>query len=155
MIKEYTVTNSMSKVRFGGKPEEGYTFAWDTGREPASSIQWGAHYDWDRPFTGKSNLLLITEMPSSLEKLDIKLGQVLSYEPALELLAKVYEEVVLPISSLVKDCKETSIIAVGLLAAAGLCEVSPLSIRLSPEGCEFVRHLSENEEQVALWQARY
>ena len=70
-----------------------------------------------------------------------RVAQAVSYEPALELLAKLYDRGVLPASSLARHRNGNMPIAVGLLAAAGLCDVSPLSVRLSAEGRDVVEGL--------------
>lgn len=70
-----------------------------------------------------------------------RLAQVQSYEPALLLLAELYDRVALPVDSLRADKGASIVIAVGMLAAAGLCDVSPDAVRLTPEGRDFVEYL--------------
>jgi len=77
-----------------------------------------------------------------------KIAQVECYEPALRLLAKLYDEVMLPASSLAKDQNGNVAIAIGMLAAAGLCEVSPAGVRLSAEGKDLVELLAGTEYSV-------
>lgn len=81
---------------------------------------------------------------------EFKVAQVESYEPALKLLAKLYDKVTLPASSLANDQNGNIAIAVGMLAAAGLCDVSPTAVRLSPEGKDFVELLASDKYSVLL-----
>lgn len=79
---------------------------------------------------------------------EYKVAQVVYYEPALKLLAELYDKVTLSVSSLKNDQNGNTIIAVGMLAAAGLCDVSPEVVRLSVEGKEFVEFLVGEESLV-------
>lgn len=72
---------------------------------------------------------------------EIKMAQVQLYEPALKILAELYDKVAVPVSSLANDKNASTVIAVAMLAAAGLCDVSPAAIRLSPDGRDFVELL--------------
>jgi hypothetical protein len=81
---------------------------------------------------------------------EYKAAQVVYYEPALKLLAELYDKVALSVSSLAIDENENTVIAVGMLAAAGLCEVSPKAVRLSVAGKEFVELLMGDEALVPI-----
>lgn len=82
---------------------------------------------------------------SSTRRQGLKLAQVQSYEPALKLLAELYDKVTLPVASLRTDENGSMAIAVGMLAAAGLCDVDPGAVRLSPEGKDFVEFLTDDD----------
>lgn len=79
---------------------------------------------------------------------EYKAAQVVSCEPALKLLAELYDKVTLSVSSLASDKNGNTVIAVGMLAAAGLCDVSPKAVRLSIAGKEFVELLLGHESLV-------
>jgi len=81
---------------------------------------------------------------------EYKVAQVVSYKPALELLAELYDKVALSVSSLTSDKSGNMLIAVGMLAAAGLCDVSPEAVRLSIAGKEFVELLVGDESLVSI-----
>lgn len=81
---------------------------------------------------------------------EYKVAQVVSYEPALKLLAKLYDKVTLSVSSLENDQNGNMVVAVGMLAAAGLCDVSPEVVRLSVAGKEFVEFLVGDESSVSM-----
>lgn len=89
---------------------------------------------------------------SSTLRQGLRLAQVQSYEPALKLLAELYDRVALPVDSLRTDNGASIVIAVGMLAAAGLCDVSPDAVRLSPEGKDLVEFLT-HDDSVALREA--
>lgn len=92
-------------------------------------------------------------MPSWLTiQQELKIAQVKSYEPALRLLAELYDKVSLPASALINKDNTNTIIAVAMLAAAGLCDVSPSTVRLSPEGKDFVE-LLKGANNVAVLEA--
>ena len=92
-------------------------------------------------------------MPSWLTiQQGVKIAQVQSYEPALRLLAELYDKVSLPVASLINKDNASTIIAVAMLAAAGLCDVSPSTVRLSPEGKDFVE-LLKGANNVAVLEA--
>lgn len=84
----------------------------------------------------KERAMFEYELPST-ERTSLELGQVLSYEPALRLLAELYDEASIQVDAIKENCDEEMTISVGILAAAGLCSVSPTSIRLSRKGREF------------------
>lgn len=83
-------------------------------------------------------------IPVTHEQL-FKRAQVEYHNPALRLLGKLYKRTVLEASSLGSEDIENVAIAVGMLAAAGLCDVDPVAVRLSNEGKEFVQSLIATE----------
>lgn len=93
-------------------------------------------------------------MPPLTHQQAFRVGQVVSYEPALMLLADLYDKVALSASSLTKHENGNRAIAVGMLAAAGLCDVSPLAVRLSAEGKDLVELLAKSEESVIMWEVK-
>jgi hypothetical protein len=90
-------------------------------------------------------------IPSKLTRQEeYKVAQVMCYEPALKLLAELYDKVALSVSSLASEKNGNTVIAVGMLAEAGLCDISPKAVRLSVKGKEFVEFLMGDKSLVAM-----
>ena len=121
----------------------GYLDIADMARE--GNINWMV-YEVDKPLGIEQIKMTGFGMPSQLTRpQEYKAAEVMFYEPALKLLAKLYDKVALSVSSLASEKNGNMVIAVGMLAAAGLCDVSPEAIRLSVAGKEFVELLVGDE----------
>jgi len=106
--------------------------------------KWGAI-----PTKGEYIQILATDFPMPvIQKQSFKIAQVLSYEPALQLLGDIYDKVSLPVTSMVQKRDGNLLISLSMLAAAGLCDVSPVAVRLSDEGKKLVEFITQSEAEV-------
>ena len=78
-----------------------------------------------------------------LRSLGLKIEQVTYNKIAIELLSRLYEEGVLSVSDLGRNVGARRALAMAMLAAAGLCDVDPYSVRIASPGSAMVTRLRD------------
>ena len=76
-----------------------------------------------------------------LHRIGLKSEQVTYNGMAIELLARLYEEGVLSVSDLGRNVGARRALALAMLAAAGMCDVDPYSVRITSSGAAMVKTL--------------
>lgn len=124
-----------------------------TEKEPSKAWGRALKFQWESTLEDLiSCRVSIPAIPSKQKALQV--GQALSFQPAVSLLSELYDGLVLAYADLKKRMEPNFVVAIGLLAVAGLCDVSSLSIRITTEGKELVDFLMNTGTEDILWQTQ-